>query len=434
MSRSALTASFKEAIGSERCRIVFDLLIASLNSTYRAGYRTEHPKSLDEWLNLFRAAEYDLPFTDPLLKCLGLVRTGAELSLGLEIIAKMNATLRSLLLGAFAYQLDVPAKEMDRFLADENELAFVAACLIDKDVPKDPCPEWLDKSLINKILFEHWHNIGAPFLHHTYGLSYRNTAEDPFYDTIRTLLHECLYERIHGDPNKASAWFNEVHFPDDFISTFSWISDKKVDLADIPRTSIAIILDRFVIELRRLVTEIPASFVDSSDQLKTFQLHEWKYLNALAHLHYLSVHFSEENQKILKRICFELKLYYYGGYSAVLTATRYTEILLLVCLPIAEDDFPTDYDDEALKTLLKILSDTLLVSYFHVSERQEDLWNPQVEIGPTYSNFTRARIHKIIDKLNPDLLNQRYASISDCRKQVCVLALPSSMRTTQNET
>ena len=148
----------------------------------------------------------------------------------------------------------------------------------------------------------------------------------------------------------------------------------------------------------------------------------------------LSVRFSNENLEALRKICFELRPYYYGGYSAVLTATRFTELLLLVGLPNAEDDFPTGQDDEALKTLLKILSDTLLVSYFHLSERQEDLWNPQLEIGTSYSNFARARIHKIIDELNQDLLDQRYASISDCRKQVCVIALPSSMPTTQHGT
>jgi hypothetical protein len=415
---------FKEGIGKENCSIVFDLLIKSLNSVYHddKNYIDKQPNDTNDWLTLFRSTQYLHRFSDPIISCLQLVRDERNRSIDFDLIQNMKPLLRAVLMGWYGYDLTISQATQDKICENENELTFLSACLIDDFSGERDLPNWLNSKLIELFVEKHWSKIGKPIFIHVFGISYRNKQENNLYKKLEELLHEILYKKLNTETLN---WIGSLEFPTDFIALFGWITKKKIDYNKISDSIKSELLNRFISELERISTELPKHLAsnNSSDPFNSFQFSEPKYQDAFAHLSLLIIYATKDNLKDIKSVCFSIKPLFYGGFRATHLATHFAQIMLLTGLSGYRLNGLDDKGKENIKNYMKIISDVLLVPYIHLSERNDEIWNPeskkelsQYNAGQYLVNYALTEINKLGDKKHYDNFFKEISEIKVSKK------------------
>lgn len=399
---------FKKNIGKENCNIVFNLLINSLNTEYYNDklYIDKQPENTNEWLTLFHSTQYLHGFSDPITNCLQLVHDERSRSLDFDFIQNMKPLLRAVLIGWYGYDLTISKATQDKIYENEQELTFLSACLIDDFSGEKVLPDWLNSNLVELIVEKYWVKIGKPVFIHVFGISYRNKQENNIYIKLEELLHEILFKKLTNENPKTINWISSLEFPTDFIALFAWFVKKGVRYNEIPTSNISEILNQFIKELQRISAELPKYFVSEniSDPFNSFQFSEQKYQDTFAHLSLLILYATKDNLNDIKSVCFLFKPLFYGGFRATYLATHFTEILLLIGLSGYRLNGLDEDGKKVIKNYLKIISDLLLVPYIHLSERNDDIWNPeskkellQYNAGQYFVNYAITEINKLAD-------------------------------------
>lgn len=380
--KETLLKNFKKQLGKDVCSNIFNLLIASLNNEYyRDKYSIKKPISTNDWLDIFRSTQYMHGISDPLINCLQLVRSERNLKLDFDLLEKMKPLLRAVLVGQYGFDLEIPKSKLEQLYLSADELIFLSACLIDDSAPDKTSPDWLTEMLIEKFLENHWDKIGKQIFVHTFGLSFRNKNDNKLYERLRDLSHVILLKHIKKENDKTLTWISKFKFPDDFIALFGWLSSREIKLNEIPDSNRAAITNQFVSELQRIAKSIPVHLAseNSSDPFTSFQLYERKYQVALAYILLFLLSATDTNRKDIENICHEFKTLFYGGFRATHLATHFTELMLLIAL---SGNYLTGTDEKeysSLKKYLKVISDTVLIPYIHLKEREDEVWNPESE-------------------------------------------------------
>ena len=381
--KETLIQSFKKNIGKDNCETIYNLLIESLNKEY---YKHNHlkeisPQNTNDWLDLFHSTQYLHPISDPLLASLQLVRTERNRELDFELIEKMKPLLRSVLIGQYGLDLIITTSKLKIIYTNENELLFLSACLIDDSVSNKVSPVWLTQNLINIFIEKHWINIGKYMFVHVFGLSYRNKNKNILYENLENLIHNNLIIQIKASHTHTTEWLNNLSFPNDFTALFSWFTIKKIDYQEIFNENKKTILNQFIKELKRISEELPIHLAsqNSSDPFNSFQLHETKYQDALAYLLLFILDSNSDNLQEINKICYDFKPLFYGGFRANSLAKHFAEIMLLVAFSGHRIIGINEAMILTLKKYLKILAETILIPYFHLSERDNEIWNLENE-------------------------------------------------------
>jgi hypothetical protein len=418
---------FKENIGQEDCNIVFNLLINSLNTAYHndKNYVEKQPENTNDWLTLFHSTQYLHGFSDPITNCLQLVRDERNRSLDFDLIQNMKPLLRAVLMGWYGYDLRISQATQDNLYENEKELIFLSACLIDDFSGERDLPNWLNSKLIETFVEKHWAKIGKPIFIHVFGISYRNKQENNLYKKLDELLHEILFKKLNTENPETLNWIGSLDFPTDFIALFGWIAKKKIDYNKISDLIKSKLLNRFIRELQRISTELPRHLAseNSSDPFNSFQFSEPKYQDSFAHLSLLMLYATKDNLKDIKSVCFSFKPLFYGGFRARYLATHFTELMLLIGLSGYRLNGLDDKGKENISNYMKIISDVLLVPYIHLSERNDEIWNPeskkelfQYNAGQFLINYALTEINKLADKKHYDKLFKEITEIKVSKK------------------
>jgi hypothetical protein len=416
---------FKEHIGKENCTIVFNLLINSLNTAYHnhKTYVDKQPNNTNDWLTLFRSTQYMHRFSDPIISCLQLVRDERGRSLDFDLIQNMKPLLRAVLMGWYGYDITISQTTQDKLY--ENELIFLSACLIDDFSGERDLPNWINSKLIELFVEKYWSKIGKPIFIHVFGISYRNKQENNLYKKLEELLHEILFKKLNTENTETVNWIGSFEFPSDFIALFSWISKKEIDYNKISTSIKSEILNQFIREMQRISTELPKHLAseNSSDPFNSFQFYESKYQDAFAHLSLLMLYATKDNLKDIKNVCFSIKPLFYGGFRATNLATHFTEIILIIGLSGYRLNGLDDKGKENIKNYMKIISDVLLIPYIHLSERNDEVWNPenkkelfQYNAGQYLVNNALSEINKLEDKKHYDNFFKEISEIKVSKK------------------
>jgi hypothetical protein len=206
---------------------------------------------------------------------------------------------------------------------------------------------------------------------------------------------------------------------------FGWITKKKIDYNKISDSIKSELLNRFISELERISTELPKHLAsnNSSDPFNSFQFSEPKYQDAFAHLSLLIIYATKDNLKDIKSVCFSIKPLFYGGFRATHLATHFAQIMLLTGLSGYRLNGLDDKGKENIKNYMKIISDVLLVPYIHLSERNDEIWNPeskkelsQYNAGQYLVNYALTEINKLGDKKHYDNFFKEISEIKVSKK------------------
>lgn len=403
-----LFKNFKKKLGKDVCISVFNLLIASLNNEY---YRDNHfiKKTLNtnDWLDIFHSTQYMHGISDPLIDCLQLVRSDRNRKLDFDLLEKMKPLLRAVLVGQYGFDLEIPKSKLKQLYLNSEELIFLSACLTDDSAPDQTPPDWLTETLIEKFLENNWDTIGKQIFVQTFGLSCRNKNDNKLYDHLKQLSHAILLKKIKTENTETVKWISKFEFPNDFIALFGWLSLNKINPSEIPDSNQIAITNQFVSELQRIAKQIPIHLAseNSSDPFDSFQLHEGKFQTALAYVLLFLLSAKDTNKKDIENVCHEFKTLFYGGFRATYLATHFTELILLIGLSGIHINGLEEGEYLALEQYLKIISDTVLIPYIHLKEREDEIWNPESEREVFQWNagshlittaLTNVRKHKIL--------------------------------------
>lgn len=380
--KETLLKNFKKKLRKDVCISVFNLLIASLNNEY---YKDNHfikkPLNTNDWLDIFRSTQYMHGISDPLINCLQLVRSERNRKLDFDLLEKMKPLLRAVLVGQYGFDLEISKGKLKKLYQNSEELIFLSACLIDDSAPDQTPPDWLTETLIERFLENHWDTIGKQIFVHAFGLSYRNKNDNRLYDHLKQLSHVILLKKIKTENAETVKWISKFEFPNDFIALFSWLSLNKMSPSEIPDSNRIEITNQFVSELQRIAKQIPNHLAseNSSNPFNSSQLHEGKFQNALAYILLFLLSATDTNKKDLENVCHEFKTLFYGGFRATYLSTHFTELMLLIGLSGIWLNGLGEAEYLALKHYLKIISDTVLIPYIHLKEREDEIWNPESE-------------------------------------------------------
>jgi hypothetical protein len=378
--KETLLKNFKKQLGKVLCTNIFNLLIASLNNEYyKDNYSNKKPLNTNGWLDIFRSTQYMHGISDPLINCLQLVRSERNRKLDFDLLEKMKPLLRAVLIGQYGFDLKISKSKLKKLYQSEEELIFLSACLIDDSAPDKSPSDWLTEALIERFLENHWDTIGAQIFVHAFGLSFRNKNDNKLYDHLKDLSHAILLKHLQTENDETLKWISKFEFPNDFIAFFGWLSSREIKLNEIPDSNRAAITNQFVSELQRIAKSIPIHLAseNSSDPFTSFQLYERKYQVALAYILLFLLFATDTNRKDIENVCHEFKTLFYGGFRATHLATQFTELMLLIGL---SGNWVNGLDESeyiALKQYLKIISETVLIPYIHLKEREDEIWNPE---------------------------------------------------------
>ena len=380
--KETLLKNFKKQLGKDVCTNIFNLLISSLNNEYyKDNHSIKKPLCTNDWLDIFRSTQYMHGISDPLINCLQLVRSERNRKVDFDLLEKMNPLLRAVLVGQYGFDLEISKSKLKTLYQNSEELIFLSACLIDDSAPDKTPPDWLTETLIEKFLEYHWDTIGKQIFIHAFGLSFRNKNDNKLYERLKQLSHAILLKKIKKENAETLKWISKYEFPNDFIALFGWLSLNKINLSEIPDSNRIAITNQFVSELQRIAKEVPNHLAseNSSDPFTSFQLHEGKFQNALAYILLFLLSATDTNRKDLENVCHEFKTLFYGSFRATYLATHFTELMLLIGL---SGNWLNGLDEAkylALKQYLKIISDTVLIPYIHLKEREDEIWDPESE-------------------------------------------------------
>lgn len=87
---------------------------------------------------------------------------------------------------------------------------------------------------------------------------------------------------------------------------------------------------------------------------------------------------------------------FYGSYSSNLIAIRFTEFILMIVTSINNLHDLSQFELENLNTLITNLSNTLLIPYIHIAEREKEIWDKGNNEQLTFYNPAK---HLINDRL-----------------------------------
>lgn len=378
--KETLLKNFKKQLGKDVCTNIFNLLITSLNNEYyKDNYSIKKPLNTNDWLDIFRSTQYMHGISDPLINCLQLVRSERNRKLDFDLLEKIKPLLRAVLVGQYGFDLEISKTKLNQLYQSSEELIFLSACLIDDSAPDKTPPDWLTEPLIEKFLENHWDTIGKQIFVHVFGLSFRNKNDNKLYDHLKNLSHTILLKHLETENDSTLKWISKFEFPNDFIALFGWLSSKKINLNEIHDSNRAAIMNQLVSELQRIAKSIPVHLAseNSSDPFTSFQLYEGKYQTALAYVLLFLLSATDTNRKDLENVCHEFKTLFYGGFRATHLATQFTELMLLIGLSVNLINGLDESKYLALKQYLKIISDTVLIPYVHLKEREDEIWNPE---------------------------------------------------------
>jgi len=403
---------------------IFKLIITSLNIEYFKDRHFYNKTTLDtnEWLKVFRSAQYIHNIADPILYTLRLIRKNKSKKLSYSNIKDMNPIIRAVLISWYGFDISISKSDFKSLLKNTNEICFLSAFLVDSNSPDKLAPDWLSKELILVFISNNWDISGQSIFRNVFGISYRNKKFNKLYESLSDLTFEIIWNKMILEDSNSKIWIEKLNFPEDFIALFNMLSDKKVGLSKIPDMVCDYINSQFIDQLDSIYDKTPfyLNKENNDSPFNSFQYSEEKYLTSFAYLSLFLLSMKEHEFRKLKNLCFSYKQLYYGNYNSIYIAKQFTELMLLIVLSIYRI---TGIDKEGinmLKQILKVISETILIPYIHLLERESEVWSKEKSKG----SFQYERSNLIISHMsmiNKSKYKDSYADFFNTINEVAVI-------------
>lgn len=378
---------------------IFEALVQSLNEHYYRGshYLHSEPKDVPEWIQLFSLSSYRSDISDPSHLLLQLLsRQSSERHIRLTDFIQMNPLVRSHFVSWFGMKVASTSKELSDLLNERpSEICFLAAMLMKEARSDSKVPEWLAPWFIHRLVTESWKEAGR----HLFTSIFTTEEEPPLsliYQYLRVLFSEVLSTESKPERERFE-WMKELSFPEGYMALCSWMHLHKPACLE---QAYPVLGDAITQLFNKLIDEIPILFTYDSwqDPLKTYLISKERYRLMFPYL-FLGLCYSKLLPQSLKKWLLELKVYFYGSYKSQHLGIQYVEFLILTALSIIDIEEADAEVQSYAAEYLHAITDTVLVPYVHLSERNDYVWDRSTKKGE-YSNSGCQLMNKQLRKLH----------------------------------
>jgi uncharacterized membrane protein YgaE (UPF0421/DUF939 family) len=402
IGNNILEELFKKVLSEKQIKIIYKLLAKSLNKNYYSQLpkKTDNFESLNEWLEAFNKTSYLRDFSDTLGSILLLADIESFQKIEYEKIKIFNPLIRSRLISWYGTRIKIDKDELFELVnVNLKDASFFAALLIKNDC----IPKWANEKSLNVFILKYWADIGKDLFLHIFGISYRNKNKS--FSELKTIVHPILFKKLKTEDDFNKEWLNSLDFPNDFIALFNWIHENEVILVDMNDINKKIISYSLVNSMNFIAGNIPKYIASKNNYFpfKSHQLNENKYQISLSYILLFITTRDDTDFKMIKKklndLAFKIRPQYYGSYRSQYLAKNFTEILLLVLLSSINISNISEQIIKNLKSLLKIINNTILIPYIHLTEREEEIWNKDIEENIFQYNVGKYLINNYLKRI-----------------------------------
>lgn len=420
----AVFQDYMESV-NENCIAVYNELIQSLNTQYYEHHHYQKLNSIigvEKWLDVFRSAQYFMPFHDPVIAVTKLIRPIGSKKIGYKYILPMKPILRAVIVEWYHFDIDVEKEEILQTIQGSlNEASFWAAILLDDMAPDAQAPDWLDAEILNALTITYWPEVGSRIFLHTFGPSYRNKNKNPLYAFMKVELKQIFIEIINN--SKMSGWENAIEFPNGFIAFFGWVREHGTE--HISDAVEAILREKFISELERICRDSDA-LVDKSnkDRFSSYNYGDVDYQNTFPYFLWLLLGSDEAQMKRIEHSMFDIKPFFYGGFTSMHFAKSYVEFVLLTLTSITQLSNLDEAQGQRLVRIIKIVCNSVMVPYSHLVERDNEIWDPLKDGEISFYSLSVALLNMRFQSIQNSPYHAFFIPLFDCINSVKVAQWP----------
>jgi hypothetical protein len=381
--RDELADLFKDTIGVELLSTLYGVLMASLNEMFfvHTSLDRQVPVDAKDWLRLFHWSAMRGSSHELLVGVVFLIADDIQNGVDLRYIRQMKPSIRAVLCDFWGMGIVIDKDELRTLIKEGEELPYLAAYLVHRSRGKQKWPKWVTMDLIEG-LFVDWKRTGSFLVEQVLGGRQGTGVSDENEVHLEQLINTAVSERLKRESTTVTDWILGLVFPLDFIGVFACVGGDKLTYGEVAQANKKQLFTRIIQQLWQIFSEI-SIFVDENEEQRgpsDWPLGDPKFRHLMAVLLLLYLDVGEkESRKKFKSICFETKLLFYGAYRTSSLARKLAEMLLVTSLSAKELSSLPDELTPILDRLLADIVDTILVPFVHTIEREEQIWNPELE-------------------------------------------------------
>jgi hypothetical protein len=423
-----LTNFFRDAFGSEQIPMLFEVLIKSLNKEFFGHTTSDRGPVGDakDWFYRFRASgmagrAYQVP-----VSVVALVSNNIQGEVDFAYVSQMKPSIRAVLCESRGMGISMSHEQVQTVLKKGDELPFLTAYLVERGRSRVGMLDWMTIDFIRHLFFD-WKRTGAFLLEKVLGGYQRIGALQPGEEQLKDLVRSVVAEVLVEDSPKAAAWIEGLEFPKDYVGVFACLANGGLSYDHIPFANKQRLFLGILRDLERIFKDIGIFVGENKDHLgpSFWPLRDPQFQFLLCGLLILYLDAGDdESRKRFKNVCFETKLLFYGAYRTSSLARKLAEMILLTAL--SADGFTSTSGElyAGLDIIQSDLVNTILVPYVHTIEREEEIWNPELEgvIGMLRSD--NLLVNDALARIKNGALFERYSIFLTAMDEIAVARWP----------
>jgi hypothetical protein len=381
--RQELENFFKVVVGPGNLPTLYEVLMTSLNEKFfvHTGVDRDPVVGAEDWFRLFQRFSGHGRTHGILVLVVLLITDSLDAEVGIRYVKQMKPSIRAALCGFWGMGVKMSDDELRSLIKDGVESPFLAAYLVNKSRGRKEMPEWMTIELVES-LFADWRRTGSFLLKQVFGGRQRRAGSDGNQKQMEELVEAAMAGLLKQESTRTTGWISQLEFPTDFVGVFACIGRENLAYGDVTQSNREQLFKRALQQLWQIFSDIPALVSDNKDRESPsywpLSDQKFKHLMTVLLLLYLEVG-DKESRKKFRNICFETKLLFYGAYQTSSLARKLAELVLMTSLSAKAITGLSEEMFAALDQLLTDLVETVLVPFVHTIEREEEIWNPELE-------------------------------------------------------
>lgn len=392
---------------------VVESLVKLLNSVIIFGNTNSSEQyTFQGWLDLMHSVDYLEHFDNPvdiLRDCIFIREKDSDL---IQVIKLATPHLRVLL---FEYGIDldnINEKDvLEHIQSNNDEASFYAALIIDNI---NSIPKFLDDKLFDALVVERWDDIGRHIFRRVF------TGNRQMNDQTK----EFFSKHINGwfvnifSTETADNIIGKFEWPGDYLAFGGWLHEysdernKDDENVVFDGKLIQGLVDGFKNVLQNTRKKIPNyianhrifynSWFTNPEDVKTIYIQTYIVWSMMIS--------KEEDWKDIKKdfekLCYELKVTYYGSYTARRLVRDISNHFLALIFTYPEFKDGKIEGGERIKELLQIFCSIVGMQWVTYTERENFIWDSE----NSQPNFTDVDIHYLFARIKglPDVYTEVY--------------------------
>lgn len=365
-------------MGDEQRRRVYTMLAETLTEYMHSYDDAFLPSTLKEWMYIMQF-HGERRQADLVRLLLDLVSDGREV--GIAELFQLPPLFIGIAVGMKGYRLSLTAKDALR-INDKIRLTLLGAKALDFSFDKYYVPSWLSLELVTRFIKDMPDLIGTELLNRVWrvrpGAVYYNR-------TMYALMIYCrksVLSIITFDNEEAFCWIDGLSDIENIGIVLYLIRSSKIAVSDAIKRYFAIhVIKRFAEETKEFHKALTEKHLTLPMSCVPFYFKRYKFV--FAELAECFSTMNNEDTGQFRKLLYSIKGLFCGGYYASHFAMQITELLLLTMLH-------SEKESDILHTMFRDMDKFVMVSYTHLAERSNAIWDPDYKI--TFCDTELAKI------------------------------------------